>query len=92
MTYTIVFSAKAQKDIAAFERSGNSAILRKIVALTSELENHPREGTGKPEMLKGKLSGYWSRRINREYRLVYSIDDNIVTVSIISARGHYEQH
>ncbi len=57
MTYTIVFSAKAQKDIEAFERSGNSAILRKIVALQDELEKHPREGTGKPERLKGNLSG-----------------------------------
>jgi len=40
-----------------------------------ELAEHPREGTGKPEMLKGDLAGYWSRRINREHRLVYSIED-----------------
>ncbi len=89
MTYTVVFSVEAQKHIEVFERSGNHALLRKIVALKDELAAHPREGTGQPEMLKGNLSGYWSRRINREHRLIYSIDDNIVTVSIISAKGHY---
>jgi toxin YoeB len=81
---------KAEKHIEAFERSGNKALLRKIVALTSELENNPCEGTGKPEMLKGDLSGLWSRRINREHRLVYSIDDNVVTVLVVSVKGHYE--
>ena len=90
MTYTITFSSKAQKQIESLERGGNQALLRKIVALTAELENHPREGTGKPEMLKGDLAGYWSRRINREHRLVYSIEDEIVTVTVISVKGHYE--
>jgi toxin YoeB len=41
-------------------------------------------------MLKGNLSGYWSRRISREHRLVYSIEDKIITVTVISAKGHYE--
>jgi toxin YoeB len=90
MTYTVTFSAKAQQHIEDWERSGNETVLRKVVALKSELENHPREGTGKPEMLKDNLSGLWSRRINREHRLVYSIDDHIVTVNIVSAKGHYE--
>jgi len=90
MSYTVTFSAKAQKQIEAFERSGNQALLRKIVALKAELEEHPRQGTGKPEMLKGNLAGYWSRRINHEHRLVYSIDDVAVTVCIVSAKGHYE--
>jgi len=90
MTYTITFSSKAQKQIESLERSGNQALLRKIVALTAELENHPREGTSTPEMLKGDLTGYWSRRINREHRLVYSIEYEIVTVTVVSAKGHYE--
>jgi toxin YoeB len=90
MTYTVTFYEKAEKDIEAFERSGNQALLRKVVVLTSELEKHPREGTGKPEMLKGSLSGLWSRRIDSEHRLVYSIDDDIVTVTVVSAKGHYE--
>ena len=90
MTYTVTFIKKARKHIIAFERSGDQALARKIVALKSELEKHPREGTGKPEMLKGNLSGLWSRRINREHRLVYSIEDDIVTVTVVSAKGHYE--
>jgi len=90
MSYTVTFSPKAEKQIEAFEHSGNQALLRKIVALTAELEVHPRQGTGKPEMLKGDLTGYWSRRINREHRLVYSIDDDTITVCIVSAKGHYE--
>jgi toxin YoeB len=90
MSYTVTFSTKAQKQIEAFERSGNQALLRKIVALKAELEENPRQGTGKPEMLKGDLAGHWSRRINREHRLVYSIDDDTVTVCIVSAKGHYD--
>jgi len=90
MTYTVTFSARAQKHIEDLECSGNQPVLRKIVMLTSELEKHPREGTGKPEMLKGNLSGFWSRRINREHRLIYSIEDNVVTVRVVSAKGHYD--
>jgi len=90
MTYQIVLKKFAQKHIAAHKRSGNVALCRKFEDLLLELAEHPREGTGKPEMLKGNLAGYWSRRIDHEHRLVYSIDDKIVTVTIISAKGHYE--
>jgi toxin YoeB len=90
MSYTVTFSSEAHEHIEAFERSGNEALLRKIVALKAELTEHPRRGTGKPEMLKGTLTGYWSRRISREHRLVYSIDDASVTVCVISARVPYE--
>ena len=90
MTYTVTFSRKAEKQIDDFERSGNPALLRKIIALTSELEQHPREGTGKPEKLKGNMPGLWSRRITSEHRLVYAIDDDIITVIVVSAKGHYE--
>ncbi len=90
MSYHVVLQKLAQKHIAFHKQSGNVALCEKIETLLQELLEHPREGTGKPEILKGNLSGYWSRRINREHRLVYSIDDNIVTVSVISAKGHYE--
>ncbi|MBD3628358.1 MAG: Txe/YoeB family addiction module toxin [Cyclobacterium sp.] len=61
----------------------------KIDQLLDELEEHPETGTGKPERLKNILSGYWSRRINKEHRLVYSIDGEKVIVTVISAYGHY---
>ncbi len=54
-----------------------------------ELEKHPRTGTGKVEALKDNLSGYWSRRLNQKDRLIYKIEDKIVTVTVISAQGHY---
>ena len=90
MSYQIVLKKSAQEDITAHRRSGNEALCRKIEDPLLELAEHPREGTGKPEMLKGNLSGFWSRRINREHRLIYSIDDNIVTVRVVSAKGHYD--
>ena len=45
--------------------------LPKLNRLIAECLRHPFEGTGKPEPLKGDFSGYWSRRIDREHRLVY---------------------
>ncbi|MEQ8241623.1 MAG: Txe/YoeB family addiction module toxin [Cyclobacteriaceae bacterium] len=52
---------------------------------------HPYLGTGKPEALKYDLEGYWSRRINKKDRLIYKVVDEIVTVTIVSAKGHYGQ-
>ncbi len=87
--YTILFTEAAKRDVLAHQASGNLSLLRKINALLGELREHPRTGTGKPERLRGDLSGLWSRRINREHRLVYSIHDAVVTVEVISARSHY---
>ena len=64
-------------------------LLRRINALIREILRHPLTGTGKPEPLRGELSGYWSRRINAEHRLVYSIEDD--TALIISCRFHYRR-
>jgi len=57
--------------------------------LISELKLHPYSGTGKPEALKHDLQGYWSRRINQKDRLVYRVEENIVTVTVVAALGHY---
>jgi toxin YoeB len=89
MTYNIIYSSLAEKNIEEFYQSGNKPLLRKLNILLKELEEHPTTGTGKPERLKNDLSGYWSRRINHEHRLIYSIDDDIVTVYVVSAKGHY---
>jgi toxin YoeB len=63
------------------------AILRKVNQLLKEIKRTPFEGTGKPEPLKHSLQGCWSRRIDREHRLVYEVTDN--TVRIIACRFHY---
>lgn len=83
----IEYSEIALKDIQFFKRLGDKSINRKIKDLLEELAEHPEMGTGKPEQLKGDLTGYWSRRINREHRLIYRINEN--TVYILSLRGHY---
>lgn len=62
-------------------------IRRKIDSLIEECFRHPFEGTGKPEPLKGDLAGYWSRRIDREHRLVYRMTKD--ALEIIACRYHY---
>lgn len=90
MTYTIKLLPEALSDIAFWRQSGQKGILRKIDKLIGELIEHPRTGTGKPEQLKGERAGQWSRRIDKKNRLVYTIEDNIVTVEILAAKGHYD--
>jgi toxin YoeB len=68
-------------------QSHGKAITRKINTLIKECQRHPFEGTGKPEPLKGDLSGFWSRRINREHRLVYRVKGNILQIA--QCRFHY---
>lgn len=88
MAYNLDFSAQAQKDISFHKTSGNKAVLKKLLVLFEELIEHPFEGTGKPELLKYDLAGYYSRRINREYRIVYEVKDD--SVFVLSAKGHYD--
>jgi toxin YoeB len=61
--------------------------LKKIAELFIAISKNPFEGIGKPELLKGNLTGYWSRRINGEHRIVYAVDNE--KVIIISCRYHY---
>lgn len=69
--------------------SGQKKILKKIDALFDELKVHPATGTGRPERLRGNRQGYWSRRIDKGSRMVYTIEDDIVIVTVVSLRGHY---
>ncbi|MFV8326137.1 Txe/YoeB family addiction module toxin [Flavobacterium sp. ZS1P14] len=57
--------------------------------MLEELGKTPFEGVGKPEPLKHQLAGYWSREINKKDRLIYRVEENIVTVFVVSAMGHY---
>jgi toxin YoeB len=60
---------------------------RRIVRLIAEIQRDPSTGIGKPEPLRGELSGYWSRRIDDQHRLVYRADDE--EIKILKARYHY---
>lgn len=63
-------------------------LFQRIVRIIQECRRSPFDGLGKPEPLKGKLAGFWSRRIDDTHRLVYSVaDDAIIIVSVF---GHYE--
>ena len=86
-SYTFRFSEKAEDDLRGLKKSGNKNIVNKITLLLEELAIHPFTGTGKPEPLKHSLSGCWSRRINKEHRLVYEVSDDIVI--ILSVKGYY---
>lgn len=84
---------RIQWDIDAWEdylywQIEDKQILKKINQLVKDIKRTPFEGIGKPEPLKGNLSGLWSRRINSEHRLVYLVKDN--SIFIIACRGHYE--
>ena len=87
--FEVILSDKAKKDLLAIERSGDKVSMKKVETIISELYIHPETGTGKPERLKFELAGYWSRRINKKDRLVYLIENKIITVTIVSAIGHY---
>lgn len=68
-------------------QSTDKKIANKINRLIKECQRHPFEGVGKPEPLKGDLAGYWSRRIDREHRLVYKATNS--TLIIVQCRYHY---
>lgn len=90
MTYRIVVSPEAQRQLEWWRLHGTPASRRKISQLMHELAEHPRTGTGHPEPLRGTQEGRWSRRIDKNNRLVYTIDDLVVIVKLLSALGHYE--
>lgn len=62
--------------------------LKRINDLLRDIIRNPFTGIGKPEPLKGSLSGLWSRRINDADRIVYAVQDD--SIIIIACRGHYE--
>lgn len=84
----IVFTPNAFEHYQYWQEADHK-IVRKINQLLRECQRTPSEGTGKPEPLKGEFSGFWSRRITQEHRLVYEVDTNNVFVA--SCRYHYEK-
>ena len=87
--YTLEISSNARKELQVHYKSGNKSVIKKIEQILLELSNTPFEGTGNPEALKYKLSGYWSRRINSKDRIIYKVYEDRVIVLIVSAIGHY---
>ena len=88
--YTLHITVQAKKDIAFLKKNTSKVVTKKIEKLLLELIEHPKIGTGQVEQLKGERQGQWSRRIDKKNRLIYTIDDEIVIVEVISAKGHYD--
>lgn len=66
----------------------NRTVAKRINQLIKDILRNPFEGIGKPEPLKGNLSGFWSRRIDEEHRLIYVVENDYIV--IIACKGHYE--
>ncbi|MES2277682.1 MAG: Txe/YoeB family addiction module toxin [Bacteroidota bacterium] len=79
----------AELHIRKHFKSGDKASIKKIEKILIELTETPYTGIGNPEALKYELSGFWSRKINQKDRLIYKVEEDIVTVFVISAMGHY---
>jgi len=84
----IVFSKNAWEDYTSWLRDDKKN-LKKINDLIKDIQRTPFEGKGKPEPLKYDLAGFWSRRINQEHRLVYTLKGD--EIRIVSCRYHYDK-
>jgi toxin YoeB len=82
----VLFTKQSWEDYLYWNTYDKSKVKR-INQLIKEIQRHPYTGSGKPEALRNKLSGLWSRRIDLEHRLIYRIKDPYV--EIVKCRSHY---
>ena len=81
------FSSQAWDEYLLWQAT-DKKIVKKINELLQDIIRGGYSGIGKPEPLKGELSGYWSRRIDEKNRLVYKVENE--TVFILQCKGHYD--
>lgn len=86
MSRDVLFSTNALDDLEWWLKN-DKRLAQRTLDLIREAARTPFEGTGKPEPLKGDLSGFWSRRIDREHRVVYQASEE--TVYVLQCRFHY---
>ena len=82
-----VWSDDAWEEYIAWQMQDKKT-LKRINLLLKDVERHPFEGIGKPEPLRGELSGFWSRRIDEKNRLFYRVSRD--SLEILSCKGHYD--
>ncbi|MBJ6801488.1 Txe/YoeB family addiction module toxin [Geomonas propionica] len=82
----LIFSEIAWEDYLYWQ-GVDKKVAKRINTLIREIQRTPHEGIGKPEPLKHALSGYWSRRINEEHRIIYKVEDDAVMIAQL--RYHY---
>jgi len=83
---SIIFMQTALDQLSAY-KSGNQKLVFKVLDLIEDIQKSLFTGKGKPEALKHDLSGFWSRRINDEHRLIYKVSED--QIEIYSCSGHY---
>lgn len=81
------FSSRSWDDYLHWQQT-DKKILKRIHELLKDIARSPYQGIGKPEPLKHALSGYWSRRINDEHRLVYRVQGEVILIAQL--RYHYD--
>jgi toxin YoeB len=81
------FTDEAWEEYTSWQET-DKKVLKKINALLKEIARTPFEGSGSPEPLKFKLAGYWSRRITKKDRLVYSVKNQEIIIA--SCANHYD--
>ena len=82
----IEWAEEAWEDYLYWQQTNKTA-LKRVNALIKDIRRAPFDGIGKPEALKHHMSGFWSRRIDDEHRLIYAVDDGLL--KIIQCRYHY---
>lgn len=82
----ILFSERAWEDYLYWQQT-DKKMLNRVNNLIKDIQRNPHSGIGKPEPLKHGLSGYWSRRIDDEHRILYKIEND--TLSLVQIRYHY---
>lgn len=88
MSKPLYFMPQAWEEYLSWQTQDKKT-LRRINQLLRDAQRNAFEGVGKPEPLRGDLSGYWSRRIDAANRLVYTVEDNMIV--ILSCRSHYSR-
>ena len=84
---TLVFVAESWEDYLYWQQVDKKKV-KKINDLLKDISRTPFEGLGKPEPLKHKYAGYWSRRIDEEHRLIYRVEGD--EIQIVKCRHHYD--
>ncbi len=88
MNYSIELAVNAKDDLVFWQRNDKS-VLKRILSLFANMQETPYSGLGKPEPLRYELSGQYSRRIDKQNRIVYTVDEEAHIIYVHQLRFHY---
>ncbi len=90
MIYEVIFAPLAYEQWEYWKRT-NPKVAQRIKRILLDIREHPYTGIAKPERLKFGLAGKWSRRINEEHHIIYSVIEDRVEINVLSMRFHYSR-